>query len=85
MADQIEETFSGGNKPNVSAPPHQVPLNERIRDLLMDGKARRAQQIADELDVPEDSIRAEIDKNKTLERNERGWITLAGIDEMQDA
>lgn len=76
MADEIEKTFKTSHSVSSVPPATSVPLPERIRNLLADGKARRAPHIAKALGVPAGQVRKIVEGNGLLKRNERGWITL---------
>jgi hypothetical protein len=76
MADHIEKAFKISHSVPHATPAPSIPLPERIRELLTDGKARRAPHIAKELGVPVRQVQANVQGNRLLKRNERGWITL---------
>ena len=74
MADEIERTFRLCGQ-NGSL---QGALVQRIATLLSDRKARRASQIAQEIQTPERQVRnAVAHSNGALTMNERGWITCS--------
>lgn len=82
-ADRIERAFAGAlgrSTQQISA--SDLPLNERIRKLLSDGKARRSADIARILGVSENEVTKVVASNGTIERRERGWIGLVNESEV---
>lgn len=76
MADQIEKTFKTSHSGATPIVAQSLPLSERIRNLLTDGKARRSPGIAKALNVSKAQVEKIVRDNGLLKRNERGWITL---------
>lgn len=81
LAQRIESTFGlNGHLASRLTSPGEPPLEERICDLLEDGKARRSATIGAELGAAERSIKKTAANSQRLITNERGWITLIGGD-----
>ena len=76
MAEEIEQTFKVNGHAQPPTGDETNGAKSSIRQLLSDGKSRRTGQIAQDLRLAEETVRAIIDATDSeFTCNERGWVT----------